>query len=249
MHAHMTAGRRITKESISMTEHPFPAATEAAFVESINVGTPRTVDRHGREFATSIWKAPVQHRVAVRGINLAGDDQADRSVHGGEYKAVYAYGRDDLDWWSRELGRKLEAGIFGENLTIGGVHVSSALVGERWKIGTATFEVTQPRFPCFKLAAKMDDPHFVRRFAAAGRPGAYLRIVKEGEIGAGDTVEVVHRPDHEITMRAMAHIYLEDHDDAFRLRGLPGLPPEWDEWIDRRSRTAQKTASRSFEED
>jgi len=84
----------------------------------------------------------------------------------------------------------------------------------------------------------MEDPSFVRQFAAAGRPGAYLRIVQEGEIEAGDAVEVVHRPDHEVTMRAMAHIYLEDHDDAVRLRGLPGLPPEWDEWIDRRSRTA-----------
>jgi MOSC domain-containing protein YiiM len=231
-----------------MTVDPSHAAAGAAFLESINVGTPRTVERHGREFETSIWKAPVQDRVAVRGVNLEGDDQADRSVHGGEYKAVYAYGRDDLDWWSRELGRKLGPGTFGENLTVGGMHVSSALVGERWKIGSAILEVTQPRFPCFKLAARMEDPHFVRQFAAAGRPGAYLRIVQEGELETGDTVEVVHRPDHEITMRAMAHIYLEDHDDAVRLRGLPGLPPEWDEWIDRRSRTAQTSSSGDYEE-
>jgi MOSC domain-containing protein YiiM len=231
-----------------VVEQPPQAAAGAAFLESINVGTPRTVERHGREFETSIWKAPVLHRVAVRGVNLEGDDQADRSVHGGEYKAVYAYGRDDLDWWSRELGRKLGPGTFGENLTVGGMHVSSALAGERWKIGSAILEVTQPRFPCFKLAARMEDPHFVRRFAAAGRPGAYLRIVQEGEMEAGDAVEVVHRPDHEVTMRAMAHIYLEDHDDASRLRGLPGLPPEWDEWIDQRSRTAQTSSSGDYEE-
>lgn len=231
-----------------MTEGPSPARAGAAFVESINVGTPRTVERHGREFETSIWKTPVTHRVAVRGVNLEGDDQADRSVHGGKYKAVYAYGRDDLDWWSRELGRKLPPSTFGENLTVGGMHVSSALVGERWKIGSAILEVTQPRFPCFKLAAKMDDPHFVRRFAAAGRPGAYLRIVQAGEMETGDAVEVVHRPDHEITMRAMAHIYLEDHDSAFRLRGLAGLPPSWDQWIERRSRMAPADASEDEDE-
>ena len=220
-----------------MTPNPTAhASVEPAFVESVNVGTPRRMEWQGREFETSIWKTPVRQRVAVRGVNVDGDDQADRHVHGGDYKAVYAYGREDLDWWSRELGRKLEAGTFGENLTIGAMQVSSALVGERWKIGSTVLEVTQPRFPCFKLAARMGDAHFLRAFGAAGRPGAYLRIVEEGEIEAGDRVEVVHRPDHEITMRAMSHIYLEDHDSATRLLGLPGLPPEWDEWIEKRSR-------------
>jgi MOSC domain-containing protein YiiM len=217
-------------------DHSSHSAVGAAFVESINVGTPRTVEWQGREFTTSIWKAPILHRVVVRGVNIAGDDQADRSVHGGEYKAIYAYGRDDLDWWSRELGQKLDAGAFGENLTVGGMQVSSAVVGERWKIGSVMLEVAQPRVPCYKLAIKMEDAHFVQRFAAAGRPGAYLRIVEEGEMEAGDIVEVVHRPDHEMTMRGMSHIYLEDHDSAFRLLGLPGLPPEWHEWIEKRSR-------------
>lgn len=230
-------------------EQSFHSANGTAVVASLNVGTPRDMEWKGREFTTSIWKTPTPQRLAIRGVNIVGDDQADRTVHGGEYKAIYAYGREELDWWSRELGRKLEAGAFGENLTVIGMHVSSALVGERWKIGSALFEVTQPRFPCFKLAAKMQDAHFIRRFAAAGRPGAYLRIVEEGEIGAGDTVEVVHRPDHEMTMREMSHIYLEDHDRAYRLLGLPGLPPGWHEWIEQRSRPAKNSSSGAAEED
>jgi MOSC domain-containing protein YiiM len=229
-------------------DHSSRSTVPAAFVESINVGTPRTVEWKGHEFVTSIWKAPIAHRVEVRGVNIAGDEQADRRVHGGEYKAVYAYGRNDLDWWSRELGKRLEAGAFGENLTVGGLQVSSALVGERWKIGSVVLEVTQPRFPCYKLATKMEDSHFVQRFAAAGRPGAYLRIVEEGEMGAGDTVEVVHRPDHEMTMREMSHIYLEDRDSAFRLLGLPGLPPEWHEWIEKQSQTGDNGSSVPGEE-
>jgi MOSC domain-containing protein YiiM len=184
----------------------------------------------------------------VRGVNIDGDEQADRRVHGGEYKAIYAYGRDDFDWWSRELGRKLDAGAFGENLTVGGMQVSSALVGERWKIGSVVLEVTQPRFPCYKLATKMEDSHFVQRFAAAGRPGAYLRIVEEGEMGAGDMVEVVHRPDHEMTMREMSHIYLEDHDSAVRLLGLPGLPPHWHEWIEKQGGAMDERSSIAGEE-
>lgn len=222
-------------------DHSSHSAVETAFIESINVGSPRTVEWQGREFKTSIWKAPIRHRVAVRGINIAGDDQADRHVHGGEYKAIYAYGRDDLDWWSRTLGTKLAAGAFGENLTVGGMPVSSALVGERWKIGSVVLEVTQPRFPCFKLAMKMDDSHFVKRFAAAGRPGAYLRIVEEGEMAMGDIIDVVHRPDHEMTMREMSHIYLEDHAHAFRLLPIPGLSPEWYEWSEKRSRVSEAT--------
>lgn len=203
------------------------------FLESVNVGTPRTVTWHGHQYITSIFKQPLRGRVAARGVNLAGDDQADRRVHGGEYKAVYAYGRTDLDWWERELGRVLAPATFGENLTVGGMEVSDALVGERWRIGSALLEVTQPRFPCSKLAMKMDDAHFVRRFAAAGRPGAYLRIVQEGEMEAGDAVEVVYRPAHAITMRELSRIYLDDHAGATRLVGLPGLPPSWEEFIAR----------------
>jgi MOSC domain-containing protein YiiM len=131
----------------------------------------------------------------VRGVNLAGDDQSDRRVHGGDRKAVYAYAREDLDWWGERLGRPLGSGTFGENLTTDGLDVTGARVGERWRVGTALLEVTQPRLPCYKLELRMDRTGFIGEFIDGGRPGAYLRIVEEGEVGAGDAVRIVSRPD------------------------------------------------------
>src|SRR5204862_6301203 len=124
----------------------------------------------------------------------------DRRVHGGDRKAVYAYAREDLDWWSDRLGMTLAPGTFGENLTTEGLDVTGARVGEPWRIGTTLLEVTQPRLPCFKLEARMDRPGFIAEFIDGGRPGAYLRIVEEGEVGAGDAVEVVTGPEDAPTM-------------------------------------------------
>lgn len=164
-------------------------------VASVNVGRPHEIVVDGRTVRTSIWKDPVAGRIPVRGVNLAGDDQSDRRVHGGDHKAVYAYAREDLDWWGARLGRRLVDGNFGENLTTQGIDVTGARVGERWRVGTVLLEVTQPRLPCFKLEARMDRPGFIDEFIDGGRPGAYLRIVEEGELGAGDAVKVVTRPD------------------------------------------------------
>src|SRR6266567_2955786 len=172
-------------------------------VASVNVGRPREIVVDGKIVRTSIWKDPVAGRIAVRGVNIAGDDQSDRRVHGGDRKAVYAYAREDLDWWGAQLGRRLGSGTFGENLTIEGLDVSGARVGERWRVGTALLEVTQPRLPCFKLEARMDRPGFIDEFIDGGRPGAYLRIVEEGELGAGDPVHVVSRPDDAPSMAAV----------------------------------------------
>ena len=169
-------------------------------VASVNVGRPREIVVDGRTIRTSIWKDPVAGRVAVRGVNVAGDDQSDRRVHGGDRKAVYAYAREDLDWWGERLGQELSSGTFGENLTTAGVDVTGARVGERWRVGTTLLEVTQPRLPCYKLEARMDRPGFIAEFIDGGRPGAYLRIVEEGEVGAGDAVQVVSRPDDAPTM-------------------------------------------------
>ena len=169
-------------------------------VASVNVGRPREITVDGRVVRTSIWKDPVPGRVAVRGVNVAGDDQSDRRVHGGDRKAVYAYAREDLDWWGDRLGATLTSGTFGENLTTEGVDVTGARVGERWRIGTTLLEVTQPRLPCFKLEARMDRPGFIAEFIDGGRPGAYLRIVEEGDVGAGDAVRVVSRPDDAPSM-------------------------------------------------
>ncbi|MBW3580751.1 MAG: MOSC domain-containing protein [Actinobacteria bacterium] len=167
---------------------------------SVNVGRPRSVPYRGRTRSTSIWKAPVLGRVAAQGCNLEGDEQADRRVHGGADKAVYAYSCGDYAWWEAELGRHLDPGTFGENLTVDGIDLAAAVVGERWQVGSAELEVCQPRTPCWKLGVRMGDDTFPDRFEAAGRLGAYLRIAGEGDVGAGDEVVVVHRPAHGVTI-------------------------------------------------
>jgi MOSC domain-containing protein YiiM len=160
-------------------------------VVSVNVGLPRVVEWHGRMVETAIWKEPLDGRVAMRGINLDGDGQADRRVHGGPDKAVYSYAAEDYAWWSDELGRTLGPGTFGENLTLAGVDLSATEIGSRWRVGTALLEVTQPRFPCFKLGIRMGNAGFVQQFELAARFGAYFRIVEDGEVGAGDAIERV----------------------------------------------------------
>src|SRR5215211_2557921 len=149
-------------------------------VLSVNIGGVRQVEWRGREVTTAIWKHPVAGRVALRGVNLAGDDQADRSVHGGPDKAVYAYAREDYDFWRDEEGMETPPGLFGENLTVEGLDLSAAIVGERWSVGSTVLEVAQPRLPCFKLGIRMGDQRFLKRFLAASRMGAYLRVVREG---------------------------------------------------------------------
>ena len=156
---------------------------------------PREFEYDGRPARSAIWKTPVAGRVAARGVNLAGDDQADRRAHGGPDKAVYAYAVEDLRWWAQEIGRPLAYGEFGENLTTEGIDVNGALVGERWAIGTTVLEVSEPRVPCWRLGVRMNDKLFPRRFTEALRPGTYLRIIVEGEVGAGDEIQVVERPD------------------------------------------------------
>jgi MOSC domain-containing protein YiiM len=200
---------------------------------SVNVGRPQLVETGRRAVATAIWKTPVAGRVAVRGVNVDGDDQADRSVHGGPDKAVYAYAIEDTREWEAELGRELGPGAFGENLTIEGIGVSTALVGERWRIGTTLLEVVQPRLPCFKLGLRMGDPSFVRRFGQASRPGAYLRIVEEGELGAGDAVEVDPDalPDHGVTVRLISDAILLDHTLIPQALEAPQLPPSLRGWM------------------
>ena len=207
-----------------MTEKP-PA------VLSVNVGRPRPVDYGGERVLTSIWKYPVEGRVAVRGINLAGDEQSDRSVHGGVDKAVYAYSREDYEWWESEIYRPLDAGTFGENLTVTGVDPSTAVIGERWRIGSTVLEVSEPRFPCFKLGIRMGDPRFLRRFAQAMRPGTYLRIISEGKLGAGDAIEVAERPLHGVTIAQFAEAFLSDRTKLAGLLAADQLSEDWRSWI------------------
>jgi MOSC domain-containing protein YiiM len=197
---------------------------------SINVGQARQFEYNGRPAKSAIWKAPVAGPVAALGVNLEGDDQADRKAHGGPDKAVYAYAVEDLRWWRGEIDRAIEYGGFGENLTTEGVEINDALVGERWKVGTAVFEVSEPRVPCWRLGVRMNDSMFPRRFTEALRPGAYLRIIIEGYLNAGDEIEVVEKPNHDLTIRDVFRIYVRDRSEVDRLVAIPQMSESWKKW-------------------
>ncbi|QLJ05381.1 MOSC domain-containing protein [Streptomyces sp. NEAU-sy36] len=176
---------------------------------SVNVGRPRPVPYTDQaEGVTGIDKRPVTGPVRVSapgpkgtgGSGLAGDAVCDLRHHGGDDQAVYAFAREDLDHWERELGRPLANGCFGENITTGGLEVSGALIGERWRIGaTVVLEVTSGRIPCRTFQGHLGERGWVKRFTRKGATGAYLRVIEPGEIRAGDPVEIVHRPGHGVT--------------------------------------------------
>jgi len=189
----------------------------SARVVSVNVGRPAALIPGRRAVPSAIVKQPVTGPVAARGTNLAGDEQADKVNHGGHDQAVYAYASEDAAFWSAEIGRELAPASFGENLTLAGVEVSGARIGERWRIGTAELRVAGPRVPCFKLEARIGVRGFQRRFLHAGRPGAYLAIVDEGDLQAGDPVEIVHRPDHEVTVALVIEALLVDRSRVSEL--------------------------------
>jgi len=216
-------------------------------VLSVNVGLPREFTYNGRPARSAIWKSPVAGRVAARGVNLAGDDQADRRAHGGADKAVYAYAVEDLRWWTQKIGRPLEYAELGENLTTEGIDVNGALVGERWAIGTTVLEISEPRVPCWRLGVRMNDKLFPRHFTEALRPGAYLRILVEGDVGAGDEIQVLERPNHELTVREVLRIYAFDRQDVGRLLVIPGMSESWRRWAEQylhetKVRAAEATA-------
>ncbi|MFI5802774.1 MOSC domain-containing protein [Streptomyces sp. NPDC051561] len=178
------------------------------------------------EGVTGIGKRPVEGAVRVTdpgpkgsaGSGLAGDAVCDLRHHGGTHQAVYAYAREDLDHWEAELGRELTGGQFGENLTTRGLDVNGARIGERWRIGDElVLEVTSPRIPCRTFAAALDEKAWVKRFTQAGIPGAYLRVVEPGSVRAGDTIEVVHRPEHDITVNLFFRAYTLERELLPRL--------------------------------
>src|ERR1700756_471327 len=163
---------------------------------SVNTGLPRSVTWHGRNVTTGIFKQPVQGRVALRKLNLDGDRQADLSVHGGEYKAVYCYPLVHYEYWKRELpGRELPIGIFGENFTLDGLLEDSVHLGDQFSIGSTEVVVTQPRLPCYKLGIRFEADDMVKRFFVSARTGFYLAVTREGGVGTGDEVRLVsHDP-------------------------------------------------------
>ena len=211
----------------------------AGAVESVNVGRPRVVVDRGRTVTTAIWKSPVEGPVEVRGVNLDGDDQADRSVHGGPDKAIYAYAAEDYEWWSRELGEDLGPGTFGDNLTTRGVDLAAATIGERWRVGSTVLEVSQPRMPCYKLGIRMGSPRFPRRFALARRPGTYLRIVAEGTVQRGERLEILDLPEHGVRVIDVFDVYYGDHASAGLLLRAPQLSESWREWAEEAARVSR----------
>jgi MOSC domain-containing protein YiiM len=205
-------------------------ATTQGTVRSVNVGRARGFEYNGHPAKSAIWKTPVAGRIAARGVNLEGDEQADRKAHGGPDKAVYVYAVEDLHWWEQEIGRSLEYGAFGETLTTEEIEVNDALIGERWQVGTTVLEVSEPRVPCWRLGVRMNDAMFPRRFTQALRPGTYMRIVVEGNIGAGDEIRVVYKPDHDLTIRDVFRIYTRDRDEIGRLVAIPQMSDSWKRW-------------------
>lgn len=206
------------------TELSATAGTNGKVV-SVNVGAPRTVEWRGRTVTSAIWKQPVDGPIAVAGVNLAGDDQADRRVHGGSDKAVYAYATEDYDWWAVTLG-PLAPGTFGENLTTTGIALTGAHIGDRWRVGSAVLEVAQPRQPCFKLGIRMGDDTFHGAFEVARRPGVYLRIVVAGAITAGDPIDVEPAAPPAVAVASL----VEDEIDGEVLRlaaADPRVPKGW----------------------
>lgn len=196
---------------------------------SVNTGQGRDAQWAGRLGRTAIDKRPVSGPVAVGKLGLAGDEQVDKPDHGGVEQALYVYAREDLDWWVEQLGRELASGAFGENITTSGMEVTGAPIGEVWRLGSAVVQVTSPRIPCAVFAGWIDEPHWVKRFADAGRPGAYLRVLEEGQVGAGDPVEVLSRPAERVTVADAMRGYYGDAGLMRRLLRVEGRSATWDE--------------------
>ena len=205
---------------------------------SVNVGLPREVMWHGRTVTTGIYKQPVEGRVALRKLNLDGDRQADLSVHGGKDKAVYCYPIAHYDYWKKELsGRELPMGMFGENFTTDGLPEDSVHLGDKFSVGSAEVVVTQPRLPCYKLGVRFQSDDMVRRFLASGRTGFYLAVTREGEVGAGDEIQVISRDDNAVPVSEITRLYIAkryDDDDVASVRRalrVAALPENWKEYF------------------
>lgn len=198
---------------------------------SVNVSPPKTVEYRGRRVTTGIYKTPVGGRVALGETNLDGDAQADLEAHGGIHKAVYAYPVEHYAYWCGELNRgELRHGQFGENFTLEGLTEEDAHIGDRFQIGSAVVEVSQPRVPCYKLGMTMRVEGFEKRFLQSLRVGFYFRTVVPGEVGAGDAVELIATDPEGFSVRDITHLLYFDRDnmaDAERALRLAALSPGW----------------------
>jgi len=201
---------------------------------SLNTGLPREFVWRGINVTTGIFKQPVEGRVALRKLNLDGDRQADLTVHGGEYKAVYCYPLAHYDYWKRELpGQKLPMGAFGENFTVDGPLENSVHLGDQFSVGTAEVVVTQPRLPCYKLGVRFQSDDMVNRFLASRRTGFYFAVTREGEVGAGDEIKPIARDPNAVPVSEITRLYIaKTYGDAEvvsirRALQVAALPEIW----------------------
>ena len=201
---------------------------------SVNTGLPREVTWRGIAVTTAIYKQPVQGRVTLRKLNLDGDRQADLSVHGGEYKAVYCYPISHYDYWKSEFpGRELPLGMFGENFTTEGMLEDSVHIGDRFSVGSAEVVVTQPRLPCYKLGVRFQADDMVKRFLASERTGFYLAVTHEEEVGAGDEITVLGRDPNAVPVSEITRLYVAKRygdlevDSVRRALQVAALPESW----------------------
>src|SRR6266576_1878805 len=205
---------------------------------SVNVGLPREVEWNGRMIRSSIFKSSVAGRVRVTKLNLDGDQQSDLSVHGGVDKAVYVYPSEHYSWWRTQLpDADLPWGAFGENFSSSGILEDQIKIGDRVRIGSAEFMVTQPRMPCFKLGIRFNRRDMVKRFLQSNRSGFYLSVVREGEIENGNTIEFTEKQESGITITDIVKLYTVDSQNQELLRRateVPALPQSWKDYFRKR---------------
>jgi len=198
---------------------------------SLNTGRPREVEVDGHTVLTSIWKSPREGRVHVAALNIDGDRQSDLTVHGGQYKAVYCYPSEHYAYWRGQLpGMDVPWGAFGENLTTEGLLETEVCIGDRFQIGTAEFQVTQPRQPCFKLGIRFGRDDMIKRFLASGRSGFYVSVAREGDIAAGDEIRILERGAGGMSVSDIFALYFHDKGQQEHIRrasALSGLSPGW----------------------
>lgn len=207
------------------------ASANSASLVAISVGQPRDVEWQGRPLRTSIYKQPVAGSVAAGPLGLAGDAQSDLSVHGGIDKAVYAYDESNTAYWRERLARpELGPGSFGENFTLAGLPDEAIFIGDRLRIGTACFEVSQPRQPCLKLAKRFEDASFPKQFLTSLRVGYYLRVVEAGRVTAGDAVVRIAHDEGSLSIPAIVSLWLGHGASETALAhavGLEALAAAW----------------------
>jgi MOSC domain-containing protein YiiM len=200
-------------------------------IVSMNVGLPRTLRSKGREVTTGIFKEPVEGPVMLRRLNLDGDRQADLAVHGGRWKAVYAYPSEHYEFWRKELpGMDLPWGIFGENLTTEGLREEETNIGDHFRVGEAVIEASQPRIPCYKLGIRFGRDDIVKRFLASGRSGIYFSVLEEGLVKAGDAIERIHEDENGVSVADVQRAYRNGAENIAVMRravNLPALPDGW----------------------